>query len=222
MPYAPHDRLTMTGRLGKTEQLERFSMTINLQGVGLAGVANRYQQAVNDIGADCAAWFARPGTNICDEAVLEEVKVAPIGPDGLYTGDPVFWEQMPGAGVKGGLQVVPMPFQVSWAISLGTDRRGPTGRGRFFQPLPAAAIERATGGVPTAAQTGCRASAVTFLEALNNSPGPDGPGSIRVVVASSKGYNSPVTSVRVGRVLDTIRSRRRSLDESYGPASPIG
>jgi hypothetical protein len=58
-------------------------------------------------------------------------------------------------------------------------------------------------------------SSASFLNALGNEPGIDVLG-LTPVVASTKGYNSIVTGVRVGRVLDTIRSRRASLPENYG------
>jgi len=64
-----------------------------------------------------------------------------------------------------------------------------------------------------------RARAATMLSDINNAPGYDSGGAPTVVVASTKGYNTPVTGVRVGRVMDTIRSRRRQLSESYGPTS---
>ena len=55
---------------------------------------------------------------------------------------------------------------------------------------------------------------------MNNRPGVDF-SDVVVVIASTKGTNSPVTAVRVGRVPDTIRSRRTALPEGYGTAAPV-
>jgi hypothetical protein len=49
-----------------------------------------------------------------------------------------------------------------------------------------------------------------LINSLNGSIGFGG-----VVVASSKGYLSGVTGVKVGRAVDTIRSRRSDLPEGY-------
>jgi hypothetical protein len=65
-----------------------------------------------------------------------------------------------------------------------------------------------------------QASAAQLITDMGNENGIDVTGQ-RVVVVSSKGYNSEVTGVRVGRVLDTMRSRRRSLPETYDPVTPV-
>jgi hypothetical protein len=49
---------------------------------------------------------------------------------------------------------------------------------------------------------------------VNNQPGFDQNGNV-VVVASTFGALTPVTAVSIGRVLDTMRSRRNALQEAY-------
>jgi hypothetical protein len=48
-----------------------------------------------------------------------------------------------------------------------------------------------------------------------------GDGLDKVMVASSAGYNTQVTGITVGKVVDTQRRRRRSLEENYGPEIPL-
>jgi hypothetical protein len=50
---------------------------------------------------------------------------------------------------------------------------------------------------------------------LNNWPAAD-VNDPKVIVASSKGYNTTVTGIRVGQAFDTIRTRREDLMETYG------
>lgn len=108
------------------------------------------------------------------------------------------------------------PPQVALAISLVTDRRGASGRGRFFIPAPLTTVNSTSGQMGTPQQENVVGNAKILIDALNNAPNLDVNGPrFRVVVASSKGFLSPVTAVRVGKALDTIRSRRRSIPEAY-------
>jgi hypothetical protein len=104
---------------------------------------------------------------------------------------------------------------VALAVSLNTPRRGPSGKGRFFLPMPAVTINPGNLEISAADAQGVADSAAQWLNDLGNEPGVDVLG-LAAVVASTKGYNTRVSSVRVGRVLDTIRTRRRSLKEAYG------
>ncbi len=210
MVFAPHQRLTMIGTVGPSgAPVEIFSMGINL--TGTAGAFTPAQQTLDDLTADCVAFFGSNGTRIGPWAQLRAVKLASIGPDGKYTADALMNEVVP---FKPGNAIGPVyPPQVALCVSLLTGRRGATGRGRFYLPAPVSEVD--TQGLITAAEantiaTSCR----DFLNALGNQPGVD-PGNLRPCVSSSKGYNTPVTGVRVGRVLDTIRSRRNALNESY-------
>jgi hypothetical protein len=81
--------------------------------------------------------------------------------------------------------------------------------------MPAISFDGATLLLPVNVAEQVRGSAQTLLNALNNNPQLDVAYNARVVVASTKGFNTPVTSVRVGRVVDVIRSRRSSIPEAY-------
>ena len=106
-----------------------------------------------------------------------------------------------------------MPLQTALTVSLMSHRPGATGRGRFFLPLqvPGEIADdfRVTQAFTNLVAT--RAAAlVSGVNALGNP----------CVINSSKGYNSTVTGVRVGRAPDTMRSRREKVAETYilGPA----
>jgi hypothetical protein len=211
MPFAQHLRLTMSGVL-KTATgpiLEQFSYRLNMSDPGTTQ-ENFTLTAAQDFAADAVAFHGSVGGGMASMAVLTEVKLARIGPLGTYLADPfIVPVNQPGGG---GGQVT-HPFQIALAVSLGTARRGATGRGRFYLPLPSATITTA-GVISTAARDGVATAVKAFLDDLNNASGLDFTNS-KVTVASSKGYNSDVTEVRVGQVLDTIRSRRNNLVENY-------
>ncbi len=219
MPFAPHIRITALGRLGNSSG-ERFSYGVNMHApaddriVGL----DANQSVWADVAADVRAFHTRGATALAETAVLETVKVASIGADGRYTGDPVIIDVVDANG-QGGISNVTLP-QAALAVSLGTARRGPTGRGRFYLPMPIIVLSPDTLLMDAPKALAIQGSAATFINALNNQPGIDVLG-LQVCVSSTKGYNSTVTTLRVGRVVDTMRSRRNALPESYGTATAI-
>jgi microcompartment protein CcmK/EutM len=116
------------------------------------------------------------------------------------------------------------PFQVALAISLRTARAGPGGRGRFYIPVPAGDTVGADGLMSLAEVTGHRDRAKGFLDQVNADSVAAGFG--RLVVASGGSITrgvapalSDVTQVAVGRVFDTIQSRRSVLVEGHVPAN---
>lgn len=226
MPYAPHIRMTASGHFGgASANYEQFSFSLALEGSSLGGFdSDGALQLMADTRMDVATFFNGP-IRFPANAVLDEVKFASIGPDGAYTDDAVI---IPAVTPGSGSDAPQFPSQVALAISLQTERRGASGRGRFYVPAPQVAIMSTTGTMAVPDQERCVGAAEGLLNAINNAPNLDinGP-RFQVVVASSKGFNSPVTRVRVGKALDTIRSRRRSLEEAYlsvplAPVSPGG
>lgn len=109
------------------------------------------------------------------------------------------------------------PFQVACVVTLVTPRAGAAGRGRCYLPPVANALD--ANGQMNLAQCQNRANAFrTMLQAVNTALA-TGTYTGEVVVASSSGTNSKVTSVKTGTVLDTQRRRRNQLQEFYAGAS---
>lgn len=219
MVFRPHYRLSLIGDLHGGA--ERFSFGLSLANNGGAGDTSQGLQPNaaqwDDVAADCVAFFGAEGNRIGNWARLTEVKVASIGADGKYTADPYIQTVNV---VGGGPTSAVYPPQVALAVSLNTDRRGPSGKGRFYLPAFSGGVETATGLILQADRDTVRAAVTTLINNLNNEPGLDAV-DLKVCVASTKNFNTPVTSVRVGRALDTIRSRRRSLPETYGADAAI-
>lgn len=208
--YAPHTRMVLSGTLGALGgSPERFTTSLSLDGFGDAFFTSQAARQ-QDMVADAKAFWADPRNGIASRAKLDLVKFASIGVDGRYTRDPLIFEF---AGVGGTAIGVDHPFQCSFAVTLESARRGPSGKGRMFLPLPVFSIDG--GGLISGANAlDVATSVAAFLNNIQNSPGFDGSGA-SVVIASSKGFLSPVIGVRAGRVVDTIRSRRTSLVEAY-------
>lgn len=224
MAVKSHFRVTLSGRFGTSP--ERFSYGVNLvqRNTETAGVFNSPDMAPNatvydDIAADCVAFHGSAGAAISPRAVLDTVKIAKIGTDGKYAADPIIREvNRPGGAVSTG-QAAWTPPQTAWCMSLTSDTRGASGRGRFYLPMPIVSMGDDC-LIDAQYITGATGAAATFLNNLNNQPGLDAL-DIRVAIISSKGSAALVTGVRVGRVLDTMRSRRRSLDESYAAPTAL-
>lgn len=151
------------------------------------------------------------------QARLTMIKLNEIGTDGRYTnqGDTVLHEfETPIPGVSANTP----PPQTSLAITLRTaKRRGRAHAGRFYTPLPGYSL---TGGMLSSAnQQDAALAATTMLDAITAAL----PGSYRPFVMSDLGTGTmePVTHVAVGRVLDTIRSRRNAFAEEYFEGSPL-
>lgn len=144
-------------------------------------------------------------------AKLETIKLNLIGADGKYVSDTTVFHDFatPVAGTATGNTYPP---QIALAITLRTaKKRGLAASGRFFLPGPGRVLQ-ADGRLSIADATAYATAATTLLNALTtNLPGWD-PGVVSKVGA---GAENPVTHVEVGRVYDTIRSRRTSLPEEY-------
>lgn len=218
MPFKPHIRCTAIGSLG-TASLEQFSYSLNIGSVDmpLPGLGPN-TAFFDDIAEDFRQFHGSIGAGIHAAATLKEVKFASINALGKYNEDPyvVNVVDTQGGGQGGALR----PPQVALAVSLMTARRGASGRGRFYIPLPSMNLSVADLTIAADQADLVQASAAALVNNINNAPGIDVLG-LQVIVASTKGFNTEVTGVRVGRVMDTIRSRRNAIPEGYRSVSPV-
>lgn len=144
----------------------------------------------------------------CIYAVTDGLGKVQRFPDGAYVQGKVD-ARVPGSSSVGSV----MPLQTALCVSLGSARPGATGRGRFFLPWQDVSVIGTDFRIDNATATVVAGRAAALVSQVNALGQP-------VIINSSKGTNSPVTSVKVGRVLDTMRSRREKVVESYvmGPA----
>lgn len=102
-----------------------------------------------------------------------------------------------------------LPYEVACAVTLQTDKRGPSGRGRIYLP-PFITSSMVAGGLFEAATTlKCAQAIGAFLEDVATASG-----HVPLVVSRRRIQLNEVTSLNVGRVPDSQRRRRRSQDEA--------
>ena len=199
-------RLVVSGTLYNDEQ---FSWSLSLiQGIG--GTAPAPDEVRSEVVDAITAFWRWPGL-ISKFANITTIKLNEIGPDGRYVNPETVLEEIEG-GLVGVADSVIYPPQVALVVSLDTAiRRGRAHAGRFYLPLPGSPL-LSSGTLSAADQLSYVTQATSFVEQLNDAMQP---WQVGVVSDIGPGAQQRVTSLRVGRVLDTMRSRRRSLDEAY-------
>lgn len=167
--------------------------------------------------AACDSFFG--GNLFGNHIVRDDWRFYEIGTDNKMVGNgPLLHTYAPNQS-GGGTDSWKMPAQVACAITLVAVNRGPAKFGRMYLPTPNVVLGddgRLTDSVAGTIQS----AATNFLKAVsdsidlqltisssgcNVSPGPAG---------SSSGTIQNIDHMEVGRVLDTIRNRRKSMDEA--------
>lgn len=213
MIYAqPFYRLVVSGT---TYDAETWSWGLSLirEGFTSEPLATEVPQAIIDAVSTfhAATYVSSRG------AKLDLIKLNSIGTDGRYersdeTVQHEFETPIEGAGTNN------PPPQIALAVSLMTAAaRGRAHAGRFYLPLPSGSTF--TDGRMTASAQGIVLTSVTTMLNAVNLALPD----FRVGVTSgiAPGAQRVVTHARLGRVYDTLRSRRTSMDEDYVEGAPL-
>lgn len=214
MAYIPHYRATFKGdfRSAPTaEPFEQWNFSIALKSGGSLSTSSMQDKA-NDLADDLNGLRTAMVSSWASNTFVSEVRLDSVGADGKITRDPVF-AQVGTNGVAGG-GTPKLPPSCAVVITLDTRVRGRSRFGRFYLPLLGIQAN-ADGVMPSTDQTNILNAAQTFVNNVSNAPGSDD--GFGVVVASGVGEGSlnEVQAIRVGRVIDTMRSRRRSMDEAY-------
>jgi hypothetical protein len=224
-PTAPHLRVSFRGTLGRNVPApEIFSFGLALAGgvgagepawlttnqAGLKALAQRLQNSFDVL-----------ASAMSNAASLQSIMVSAVGVDGLVrrTADGAYQQGEFIGARPGGVLHNGQAFQTALAISLRSRVAGPTGRGRFYLPLPAALSEAENGLISVVRRFELQNVALSFARDVNTAGATIGEG-VRLVVASSGSVvrNLPpaanaVVEIGVGRALDTIRTRRNALGE---------
>lgn len=109
-------------------------------------------------------------------------------------------------------------FQSCVVFTFLTGRPGRSYKGRMYWPALAATLSSSLrlsqANIDNYASNGAQ-----LLEMIGSAGATDGEFPIPVVVSQTAGTYTPITSVRVGDILDIQRRRRDSLTENYGEAA---
>jgi hypothetical protein len=174
-----------------------------------------------------AYWQSVP---IASGARLMNVRIAPIGGDGKYSGPAVDKPVNGATGRAGNWTGSTVPNQIALAATLHSAADLGRVKGRFYLPLPGAPVG-ADGRIGEGDRDSYETAASNFVNNLGNQPGLDVL-DLRPVIASQGRRNSDgsvkigpanhvVTAVSVGRTLDTVRRRRNSLSEFRGTPTAV-
>lgn len=219
MAKPAHTRISMIGRFAgpSDETLEIWNWNLNAENMGL--------QSPEDLASAAAAINGAYATSLKahfrSHVQLQRVRVAQLDELGhvLQTGDGQYRQgdsDVIQVGTNGSAYAYPL--QAALAVSLVTERAGTAGKGRFFVPMPAITIGTDY-RLPTTQVDTFAGACADFIEAVNAALFAVETTDARVSVVSTKGFVSPVTAVRVGLAVDTIRSRRGDLVEDYRTAA---
>lgn len=207
-----HLRLVVSGALPGGEA---FSWGLNFHGnFSTPAAPEVVPQAVIDA---VTTFHVDQRVPISSAAVLDTIKLNEIGPDGRYVSrsETVMHELDPGVPGYGSPD---LPNQCAVAVTLRTAaKRGLANSGRFYIPclksMPLAGGQIAIGNADSIADQ------VTVL--LNSLNAALDPWRVSVLSDVRDGAARPVTHVEVGRVIDTMRSRRASIPEAYVAGDPL-
>jgi dienelactone hydrolase len=216
VPYAPHVQVRCNGTLGDpAAPVEIFSYGFCLPGGTLPEAGTERPALVTAI----QDFHGSPDSKIATEATLREIAFSVQVPDGVYppghksagkpkqkqSGDTVRVQVTKNGGGGSGIY----PFQVAYRVSLDDGVRGRSHRGGFYVPCPTIPVDTLT-GLLNSSQVQTAAARVKTMFAAIEATG-RGP----VILASSVIGNVTVTRIRVGRVADTMRTRRNKVGEHY-------
>lgn len=208
-------KVVFGGRLAVTESWS-CSLHFLVPQTGPISISGAFSSAID-------LWFNRATSNITQLAWLDYVKVNELNPASVPSSTPGKPASAPftrylSEGEVNEHQIAvppqgllsPGPVQISYSASTMTGfLRGPAHAGRFYPPnghklLPA------DGRLALADAKGMATSAAQMITDLNGAS--DG----SCVIYSGVGQvTREITGIRVGRVADTQRRRRRSLVEAY-------
>jgi hypothetical protein len=215
MPTPRHDKVVFSGTFGPAQApVEIWSWSLSFGYIPqLRGTTAEIATVAREAYALHVAPYM-PTTTILTRARVARLaaggKVTTLG-DGAYDqGDDL--EPVPGL-----IGASARPLQVATVVSFDTARSGPTGKGRCFLPGIGIGLQEdfRWSANDVGQVCGSMRALITALEQNDSGDAPRVSGLGQHGVASSKGVFSPTTLVRVGRVPDTMRSRREGLLESY-------
>lgn len=215
MTYLPHWRVTFKGgfRAGNSgEGYEEWNTSLALKPGLIRDWGTDAQDVVQDLCNDFMTLLVDLEPLVSASTYFHEVRMDAIGPNGKTTQDAVFARPPIENWAGQGLPV--LPPQCAVVLTLDTKVRGRSRFGRMYLPLLGCTVSSdGLMGVPLA--TRIATAGQKFINNAGNTPNVDL--DFAPVVASGVGNGSlhEIRSVRVGRAIDTMRSRRRNLDEGY-------
>lgn len=216
MPVWPrHNRFVVRGSLGTGKEI--WSNTLHFPSVITAGPDNNppdWDEA--DVSTAVAAFYG--SLNFCDSMKVTDWRGYSIQTTGKLSPTDTPTRHDYTTPIPGGAGLVKYPPQIAQVLSLHANARGPAQRGRIYLPMPTVSIDGGTFEMATVDAQGMLTAFKTYVNALLNAMYGSttiGEGLINVSGGPAVGTLQKVTEIRMGRVLDTVRTRRNKLLEEY-------
>lgn len=216
-------RLVIGGTLYGTEDFNTTVSIVPSSPGTLMGIDAVSEDLLEDIATIIGSWWpstvATVGPFFTTDVKLTYIKLNHIGVDGRYTQSETR-EHVYTTPISGGYSASHPAAQLSLVHTIETGEvRGLAARGRMFLPPSGfMGINTGDGRIGVSDATNAAKGLVNLLGSINGryATEPVGDGAVgKVGVASNtrSGAFRVANGVSVGRVLDTIRSRRSSLEE---------
>jgi len=211
MPYtAPHWLITVEGDSWAQTETWQFGVRALIE-AGASQPADQ-QLLANALAAPTQTFFSHANVKMSNNVRLTAIKAAVINTDGHYA-----YQSPPGlyvypTPVVGAQATAVIPQQTIAVSTLTALSRGRASKGRFYLPPTVVALST-DGRLPTTSDD-IEVQARIWLLAINATAQVS---NVSVMSKLSDGVTNAVTGVGVGRVIDTMRSRRRSLQEGRTP-----
>jgi hypothetical protein len=192
---------------------EEWSCGLRLAGAGAEAASdeaadqvlcNSYADAISTSWS--TKYISRP------DAKLAWVKFNRVGLDGKYRFEYTLRKDFAAPVAGNGTSTDRFPAQISLVATLRTaSRRGLANAGRIYLPAPSTMLD-SDGRIQAQQRGQVMQGVVHLLDGINAVDA-----SLHIAIASKvrTGATKRVTRVEIGRVLDTMRSRRSSLVEDY-------
>lgn len=217
MPYpGQFHRLVIIGNMQNAQDTWNTTLSIVPSALGELGMPTVSPATLASVAGVVGTWYSAAFSTGCafaNSLSLTGIKLNRIGTDGRYA-DNETMEHVYGTPLIGSYSGTIQP-QVTMVATLETAlERGRASKGRMYlPPNMAAGLPAADGRTTSAYALGTANGVKSLINALNGVYTLIG----RVGVASDAGAGrfEHVTGVRVGRVIDTMRSRRSSFSEDY-------
>lgn len=202
---------TLRGSLTQSGVSDIFQQSIAIQSNGNAeavatALGSSWRTAWNNVTNNITGMYT-PGVSYSEATAAQILNLGPTDPQVAAA----YHHQLipPIAGTSGASGVLPPQCAVAVSLWGGTRTNGSRIKGRFYMPPPAVAATTA-GGVLSPVYQGALLDAMTeFLSSLGTA------GHMPMVWSRTEAKLTGLTKLRIGSRVDTIRSRRNAMPETY-------
>lgn len=213
MPVVPHIKVTFRGVF--TGCPEEWSFGLHFSSNDPLGIDD---SGASDVHLDqclAAAQTYMNNARFNDRVKMTDIRAYKIKSDGLMEGNPSIL-LIPNASQPNGQGATHHPLQIAWCVTTVGAERGPARFGRFFLPGPSVPVDNDS-RISANDTNNMLAATVQFTKDVSDAVDLSGVTTSSNLVNVSgigTGTNQVVDHLELGRVLDTIRTRRNKLDEA--------